>query len=393
MIKYKTMNNILYENQNIPKNLASHVKVETNLHNYFKVDFDGIKPNNYCGFLHVEGQNYFIAPKIANNDDKNLDIFIYMLMYAYDIKLSNEDLANFTNTKHKYFEIFIRYFSDKLLEEFKKGVFKKYITLEDNLKVLRGKYIIDKNFTNFYHQNIYCEYDEFSMDNELNRFFLYAIKTFKKFSSYKNLNRCEMILDEVDFLHVDINRLYVNFDRMSSRYKQSYELAIMLLKKLIPLTSQSDNQSFAFLFDMSEVFEKFISKIFVDIDSMTKRQYSEKFKDLQLQPDIYTNTKIIDLKYKSLDNNKLSRDDKYQMFAYGTNFEVKDTMLLYPKHLLDIEEDLELGMGDKMIKLKIKTIDLDSDKEFDEYVEEIKNRLEKIQWQIEQSTILMENLI
>ena len=373
--------NILYENQIIKsEELSTQIKADKTLHSYFKMGFEGIKPDNCCGFLHVANQDYFIAPKISKEDDKNLDIFIYMLMYTYDIKLSKEDLANFANTKHRFFEIFIRHFSNKLLSEFKKGVFKKYITLEENLKVLRGKYLIDKNFTNFYHQNIYCEYDEFSMDNELNRFFLYAIKIFKKFSNYQNLSRCEMILDEVDFLHVDINRLHVNFDRMNRRYKKSYELALMLLKKLIPLTSKNNKQSFAFLFKMSEVFEQFIGKIYQDIDSTTKLQVEKNFKNLKLKPDIVTKDMIIDTKYKKVNSkDDLSTNDKYQMFAYGTNFEVKNTMLLYPKHLLHVEENLKLGESEKMVRLKMRTIDLDSDKEFDEYVEGIKNRLERMQ--------------
>ena len=112
------MINILHENRNIPYELALHVKKTQALYQYFKINFDGIKPANYCGFLHIENQDYFIVPKISKDDDKNLNIFIYMLMYAYDIKISNEDLANFSNTNHRFFEIFIRYFSDKLLSEF-----------------------------------------------------------------------------------------------------------------------------------------------------------------------------------------------------------------------------------------------------------------------------------
>lgn len=370
----------LYENENIPQELQElqeFVKTDKTLYAYFDINFDGIKPNNYCGFLHVNNQEYFIVPKISTDEDKNLNIFIYMLMHAYDIKLSNEHLANFADTKHRFLEIFIRYFSDKLLQEFKKGVFKKYITLQDNLKVLRGKYLCEKNFTNFYHQNIYCEYDEFSMDNKLNRFFLYAIKIFKKYSSCQNLGRCEMILDEVDFLHVDINRLHINFDRMNSRYKHSYDLAIMILNKLIPLPSKSSTQSFAFLFKMSEVFENFIGKLYKDMDSTTELQVEKNFGNLKLKPDIITRDMIIDTKYKKVySKDDLKTNDKYQMFAYGTNFEIVNTMLLYPKYLSHVEEDLELGEGDKMVKLKIKTIDLDSEKEFGEYVGEIRKRLE-----------------
>jgi len=375
------MMNIIYENENIPQELEEFIKTDKTLHDYFDINFDGIKPNNYCGFLHVNNQEYFLVPKISTDGDKNLNIFIYMLMHAYDIKLSKEHIANFADTKHRFFEIFIRYFSNKLLSELKKGVFKKYITLEDNLKVLRGKYLCEKNFTNFYHQNIYCEYDEFSMDNELNRFFLYAIKIFKKYSSCQNLSRCEMILDEVNFLHVETNRLHINFDRMNSRYKQSYDLAIMILNKFIPLPSKSNTQSFAFLFKMSEVFESFIGKIYQDIDRTTKLQNENEknFGNLKLKPDIVTRDMIIDTKYKKINSkDDLKTNDKYQMFAYGVNFEIENTMLLYPKHLLHVEEDLKLGEGEKMVKLRIMTIDLDSEKEFNEYIDEIRGKVSKI---------------
>jgi 5-methylcytosine-specific restriction enzyme subunit McrC len=130
---------------------------------------------------------------------------------------------------------------------------------------------------------------------------------------------------------------------------------------------------------MSEVFEQFIGKIYQDIDSTTKLQNERNFGNLKLKPDIVTKDMIIDTKYKKVnDREDLKPNDKYQMFAYGTNFDIKNTMLLYPKYLLNVEEDLELGKGEKMVKLKIKTIDLNSEKEFDEYVIEIKNRLEWI---------------
>ncbi len=155
----------LTENQIIPKELEQNIKDNQNIHHYFDISFKGIKPKNYCGFLSINNDSYFIVPKIADEHTQNLNTFIYMLIYAYDINLKNEDLVNADNKEHQIFELFIRLFSDALLDEFKRGVFKQYITMQENLKVLRGKYIIEKNFTNFYHQNIYCEFDEFSMDN------------------------------------------------------------------------------------------------------------------------------------------------------------------------------------------------------------------------------------
>jgi len=373
------MLNILYENQVIPKELNSYIQNNKNIHKYFEQNFQGIKTKNYCGFLQINNQAYFIAPKIANDNTKNLDIFIYMLIYAYDIKISNEDISNFSNHQHKIFEIFIRFFTDRLLSELKKGLYKKYITQNENLKVLKGKYLIEKNFSNFYHQNIYCEFDEFSMDNELNQFFLFAIKTFKKYSNYSNLYKCEAILDEVEYKNIDIKKLNIHFDRMNKRYKHSFEIAIMILNKIIPMPNTSDTNSFAFLFDMAIVFEKFIANIYKDIDINTKTQTQEDFKYLHLKPDIIFKNTIIDTKYKKVKNkNDLSTQDKYQMFTYGVNFKINNTMLLYPKHIYDVKEYLQLGEDAKMIELKMRSIDLDSDLKFDEYISEIKNRLEMI---------------
>jgi len=251
--------------------------------------------------------------------------------------------------------------------------------MQENLKVLRGKYIIEKNFTNFYHQNIYCEFDEFSMDNELNRFFLYTIRIFKKFSSYGNLHRCEAILDEVDYFNVDFKRLNIHFDRMNSRYKKSYEVALMILQKLVPMTTKSTELSFAFLFDMSEVFEKFVGRMYMEIDSSTQLQKQGNFGSLVLKPDIMTTNKIIDTKYKKVkDRGELSVQDKYQMFAYGMNFKMKDTMLLYPKHLVDVNDNLELGKGDEMVRLEMRSLNLEYDGGYEEYIDVVKNRLEKI---------------
>ena len=373
----------LYENRYIDTQLASydvlieHIQNTPKLHSYFNVDFKGIKPKNYCGFLSVANQSYFILPKIADENHQNLNIFIYMLIYAYDIKLKNEDLIESSSQEHHIYELFIRLFSDALLDEFKKGIFKQYITLQENLKVLRGKYIIEKNFNNFYHQNIYCEFDEFSMDNELNRFFLYALRTFKKFSNYTNLHRCEAILDEVTYLNVDFRKLNIQFDRMSSRYQPSFEIALMILQRLIPMTQKSNDKSFAFLFDMAEVFEKFVGRLYQEIYPQSQTQVSEKFNDLVLKPDIKTPYLIIDTKYKNISKDGIKRDDKYQMFVYGVNFRIKDTMLLYPKHLVDVDKRLELG-EDKMIIVRVKSLDLSFCGGYNGFIEDMRQRLEKI---------------
>lgn len=223
---------------------------------------------------------------------------------------------------------------------------------------------------------IYCEYDEFSMNNELNQFFLFTLKSLMPFAKDKRLLlACEVVLDEVDQKSFDINAINIHFHRLNARYKESFEFALLLLKKSIPLFSK-EKKSFAFLFDMNELFEKFIAKVFTLIDPNTKLQNQKNFGNLQLKPDIITSNMIVDTKYKIVTTKEdLAASDKYQMFVYGTNFEIKNTMLLYPKHLEHLESMLRLGRDDKEIALKIKSIDLECDGGYDEFVREIKNRI------------------
>ena len=211
-------------------------------------------------------------------------------------------------------------------------------------------------------------------------FFLYAIKYLQKFVNDKKLlKQCELIFDEVEYKSVDINRVEtINFSRLNVRFKTSFEIALLLLKQSIPLFNK-DKKSFAFLFDMNALFEKFIARMVKELDNNAKIQNQDDFGDLTLKPDIILKNQIIDTKYKKLNClNDIKQGDKLQAFSYGINYKVENVMLLYPKHLDNIKYDLVLGK-ESIVNLKIRTIDLNfSGNNYKEYIDEIKFRVEKI---------------
>lgn len=382
------MSNIIYEYEEISEKeyekLRKHIIDNSSLHKYFKLDWKTLKARQYCGILNFNKQDFYILPKIANHNDKqNLNIFIYMLMYAYNINLSNEQIASCQNQKHSILEVFVQMFASNLLNELKKGIYKEYITQQDNLPVLKGKYLINENLKyNFTKNKIYCEYDEFSPNNSLNQFFIYAIKYLQKFVKDKKLlKQCELIFDEVEYKSVDINKLdRIHFNRLNQRFKTSFEMAILLLKQSIPLFSQ-DKKSFAFLFDMNILFEKFIARIVKELDNNAKIQNQDNFNDLILKPDIILKNQIIDTKYKKIKSiEDIKQSDKFQAFAYGVNYGVDNMMLLYPKHLDSLNKTLILGKEEyKKVNLRIVSIDLDfNGNNFKEYIEKIRNRVEEL---------------
>ncbi len=106
----------------------------------------------------------------------NLNIFIYMLSFSNNINIKNEDLATSLNHQsNNILEVFIQMFAKNLFKELQKGIYKEHVTHKDNLTALRGRYLIDENLKYNHAKNkIYCEFDEFSIDNKLNE----ALKIF-----------------------------------------------------------------------------------------------------------------------------------------------------------------------------------------------------------------------
>ncbi|QOY52779.1 McrC family protein [Candidatus Sulfurimonas baltica] len=378
------MKNIIYEYREVEhKALKEHIVNTSALHKYFKEDWGKVKTRQYCGILNFQDKDFYILPKISDtNEEENLDIFIYMLMYAYDVKLENEDIASCKNEKHNILEVFIQLFAQRLFKEFKRGIYKEYITEQDNLTTLRGKYLINENLKyNHIKNKIYCEYDEFSENNELNQFFLFAVKTLLKYTKNKKLlKHCELVLDEVEYRTFDINNLHVHFNRLNNRFKDSFEFALLLLNKSIPLFAK-DKKSFAFLFDMNVLFERFVGKMVKELEPATLLQSCDTYGDLILKPDIIVKDLIIDTKYKKLGaKNDIKRDDKFQMFVYGKNYHITNTMLLYPKHLEHFDYDLVLGEKGEEVKMKVKSLDLwfDGCGGYSEFIEEVKIKVKEL---------------
>jgi 5-methylcytosine-specific restriction enzyme subunit McrC len=215
------------------------------------------------------------------------------------------------------------------------------------------------------------------MNNTLNQFFLFALKSLLPFTKNKKLlKQCELVLDEVELRLFDINSLHVSFNRLNNRFKDSFEFALLLLNKSIPLFSK-DKKSFAFLFDMNLLFEKFVGRMVQELEPSAKLQNQKDFGDLRLKPDIITDDCIIDTKYKKLNSKEdIKQSDKYQMYAYGKNYGKTNTMLLYPKHLEHFDYDLKLGE----VMLHVKSLDLNCTDCYTnkEYIENIKLKMEKI---------------
>lgn len=379
----------MYEYSKIDSALLNYVKNNKNLQKYFSSKFSGVYTTSYCGNVYVGDKNYTILPKIVN-DDLNTKIFIYMLSYAFDTKLYNITPSKNDTIKSELFDVFIEYFTQILLDECKKGLYKSYISQEANQNVLKSKWLINQHIKqNFTNHKIYCEFDEFSPNNKLNKFFLYAIKLLQKCSNNTNLHRLELLFDEVEYEIIDISRIDIYFDRLNDRFRLSYDLAIILLNSLLSNISDGEKNSFAFLFDMNIVYERFLSKLIKEIYPDTIIQHKNNLAEqFVIKPDILIiednkASLVIDTKYKKITHQKkISTCDRYQAYAYGMVY-ATDVMLLYPKHLDSINDTTIVLNNDdatKQVNLLVRSIDLgcENECEYCEYIKMMKNRVKEI---------------
>lgn len=157
----------------------------------------------------------------------------------------------------------------------------------------------------------------------------------------------------------------------------------MILQGYSSIGNKGADKSFAILFEMNDVYEKYIANLLrMNLDKYTIHPQHNKYKLLKnektdkdifsLKPDIVIKVDnkekiIIDTKWKKLNENinrhGVKREDFYQMYAYLTRYkESKTAILLYPNNYDDEKNNDFLQSWylehNKDKKIRVYTIDL-----------------------------------
>jgi len=384
----------------------------------------GIRAKQMVGLIQVKDLSIEILPKMyreglsekteqINDAQKNL---LYLLHYCYDIPIYESEIAQMQARKSNWFEILTFIFTKNLMDIFKKGVNKQYIPIEENLSVFKGKWMIQKHFriNPFQKHRFYMNYDEFSPDIPINQILRYVTNKLK-FQSHdqenrKNLRILDQQMEDITLLHDPIPIMNnVVFTRLNTNYRPVFNLAKLFIEGNVVETSAGSSGVFAFTFDMNLLFERFIARfikenrdavlpeylrncnIYMQSDQRAFAKNLVENNVFYLKPDIIFKEGdsvklIIDTKYKVLNKNDrkfgVSISDMYQMAAYGSRYECKNVILLYPR-TADVDESiLEKYKLEKIdCTIKIATVDLRVDltdlTNRQELIKDIKDILQK----------------
>ena len=353
---------------------------------------DSITFINYVGFIKLSTVSIEILPKIYINSsdyDGSRKALLNMLNKSGIVKFNYSSLSMLNIYDMNLNEILSLIFAKTLQKQLSRGAYLEYINIEENTKSLKGRILVKDHIKNISRgsSDVFCKFEEFSINNKLNQIFntcIYKIvRNIKNSETIKILSHMQVVFSEVDYIDTsNKENLDYKFTRLNSRFEESFLLAKMILGSYSSIGNKGSDKSFAILFEMNNVYERYITNLLRrNLDKYIIHSQHNKYKLLRNEntdKDIFSlildivievdnkERLIIDTKWKRINESKnrhgVKREDLYQMYAYLTRYkDVKSSILLYPSAHEDNKDDfLESWYleSDKEKKIRIYTIDL-----------------------------------
>ncbi|MGI8857443.1 MAG: McrC family protein [Thermomicrobiales bacterium] len=334
-----------------------------------------IQAAQYVGVVRLGHRTVQILPKMyraneavpeqqrAQEATRNL---LHLLAYAGQLPIREHEIAPLVRRDSDWFEILTRLFASHLMEEWQRGASRNYQTVEAELPVLKGTWRITEQLRRPERKHLFAvAYDEFTADNPINRVFRYVVERLWHLTRDANNRRLlgdlRQWMDEVALLPsvtaADASPTLLT--RLNQRYAPLLNLARLFLDGGALQLAADDLTTFAFVFDMNQLFEAFIANFIrrhrdeilppalQRCDMLVQSRGATCFLAhtngkpvFQLRPDIAFRDStefplLIDTKYKRLNAADttlgVSQDDFYQMHAYAHRYHCPRVLLLYPQ--------------------------------------------------------------
>ena len=357
----------------------------------------GLKAAQVVGVLAVPGKTPLeILPKIDGDDGAVRKALIHMLAVAHDLRVADGELASLDTQRRDLLEILIGLFANRLLSAVRRGLPRRYIGHEDDLKLLRGRLNVTRQVTHLAARPdlLACRFDELSEDTPLNRVLKAAVSRLVRVArAATNARRLAELTARFEFVGdtPDPLREPVRLDRTNTAFHDLHRLARLFLTGDWQSTTGGEATGFTLLFPMNELFEQFIGQSLERalgsgrvrlqdqrysalIDDTDKAAGNGKPKQLfNLKPDAVIETPagatdppvaldtrwkrqstadgyrgrvrpgppiVLDTKWKRLTPNEpgcertlgVASSDVYQMLAYARAYGAGRLILLYPWH-------------------------------------------------------------
>lgn len=322
---------------------------------YFSLIHKGVKFNQYVGVIQVGNITIEVLPKTdRSTSDKNIwrDVLVQMLRITSGIEASSTSKSDLKLKRNSIFDLYIELFIKECEKLTHQGLAKKYRKITENQKALKGRLHIPGQIRDniIHRERFHVEYSKYDFNHLINQILRKTLGVILqipiRLDLRSRLKRQLLYFEGIDDCLVQ-EQLFgqIRLNRKTDRYAKALDIARLILLNYHPDISKGKNHVLALMFDMNQLWERFITK-------MMKRHFSDQYLvqaqrkkvfwesshgNKRLKPDILLIPKngtgkkiVVDTKWKTPGNSGPSDNDLRQIFAYNRLFNTSLGVLLYP---------------------------------------------------------------
>ena len=360
-----------------------------------------VTAKSWIGVVRFTDFEIRVVPKLRGG---NLGV-VRMLDYASGVDaLRRYDAArDLEAVGDDLIELIAWLFADSVSSIVRDGLLSDYVAREDTLHLLRGRLrLLDQVRHQFARVDpLEVAYDEFETDIPENRVIAAALEATRAVVRtpfvQRPIRRLHSVFAEACEPSVDplADLLAMSYTRRNEHYRSAHSLATLLLHRLAvrDLLTPGGTRSFAFLIDMNELFERFVTRLVSDAlrpdnihvhaqrrdrsivkHDISGRTYAAIIPDLLLEGRYRGNVLRlpVDAKYKLYDTKKLNEADVYQAFFYAFAYAAETdrrhlarAVILYPRSTEGSDAALRVETHTGSTTARIRAFGIDVDRALD----------------------------
>jgi len=349
---------------------------------YFSLIHKGVKFNQYVGVIQIGDTTIEVLPKTdRSTEDKSTwrDVLIQMLRITSGIEAAPTSKSDLRLQRNSIFDLYIELFIKECERLTHQGLAKKYRKVKENQTALKGRLHIPGQIReNIIHrERFHVEYSKYDFNHLINQILKKTLIVLSQIPIRSDLRsrvkRQLLTFEDIGdcLIHEQLfDQIHLN--RKTERYSEALEIARLILLNYHPDISKGSNHVLALMFDMNQLWERFITK-------MMKRHLSDRYQVKaqsnkifwrspnsykRLKPDILLIPKgdedekiVVDTKWKTPSKSYPSDNDLRQIFAYNRLFDSELGILLYPGDKKQNRGEFETEFGGTCTMQSINILD------------------------------------
>ncbi len=322
---------------------------------YYSLIHKGVKFNQFVGVIQVGDTSIEVLPKTDRSTAHKKtwrDVLIQMLRITSGIEASATSKSDLRLHSNSIFDLYIELFITECEKLTHQGLAKKYRKIKENQTALKGRLHMPGQIRdNIIHkERFHVEYSNYDFNHLINQILKKTLSVLTqipiRYDLRSRVKRQLLYFEDIGNCVVNqamFNQIFLN--RKTERYSEALEIARLILLNYHPDISKGSNHVLALMFDMNQLWERFITKMMkrhLSSRYIVRAQNSKIFwqpegtpkslkPDILLIPKDQTDEKIVvDTKWKTPSKYYPSDNDLRQIFAYNQLFDCRKGILLYP---------------------------------------------------------------